>query len=236
MSNLQTVVKWQPWKNGTVKTGPGCWAYPDMLEVGFLASDAEDRTHFAAWCVVSSPLVLGHNISDQTQTSKIWPIITNKQAIDVNQKFAGHPGGLVTSWNLNPDTHVDPSTGACSIFTSFCSPHRWAGSGDHIQYWAKPQPNNSVAILMINNNLLLEHDAHVDLSLVDMHCSLLHPCVVHDIWLGKDLPFKVFSSSCVHMQLNASCILILLSGLRQERFHLTIQNSTLSPLIKVSLS
>jgi hypothetical protein len=27
MSNLQTVVKWQPWK-GVVKTGPGCWAYP----------------------------------------------------------------------------------------------------------------------------------------------------------------------------------------------------------------
>ena len=118
MSNLQTVVKWQPWKNGTVKTGPGCWAYPDMLEVGFLASDAEDRTHFAAWCVVSSPLVLGHNISDQTQTSKIWPIVTNKQAIDVNQKFAGHPGGLVTSWNLNPDTHVG-STGACFIFFYF---------------------------------------------------------------------------------------------------------------------
>jgi len=77
MSNLQTVIKWQPWKNGTVKTGPGCWAYPDMLEVGFLASDAEDRTHFSAWCIVSSPLVLGHNISDQTQTSKIWPIVTN---------------------------------------------------------------------------------------------------------------------------------------------------------------
>ena len=40
--------------------GPGCWGYPDMLEVGvfempargslnFLTS-TETRTHFAAWC------------------------------------------------------------------------------------------------------------------------------------------------------------------------------------------
>ena len=84
-----------------------------MLEVGFLASDAEDRTHFSAWCIVSSPLVLGHNISDQGQTSKIWPIITNEQAINVNQKFAGHPGGLVTSSNLDSDAGADSPTGAC---------------------------------------------------------------------------------------------------------------------------
>jgi hypothetical protein len=83
-----------------------------MLEVGFLANDAEDRTHFSAWCIVSSPLVLGHNISDQTQTSKIWPIVTNQKAIDVNQNFAGHTGGLVTSWNLNSEILVNDPTGA----------------------------------------------------------------------------------------------------------------------------
>ena len=82
-----------------------------MPEVGFLASDAEDRTHFSAWCLVSSPLILGHNIRDQTQTSKIWPIITNEQAISVKQKFAGHPGGLVASWNLHPDADAYSPTG-----------------------------------------------------------------------------------------------------------------------------
>ena len=34
MNNLQTVIKHQPWNNSSqVRTGPGCWAYPDMLEV-----------------------------------------------------------------------------------------------------------------------------------------------------------------------------------------------------------
>ena len=90
------------------------------------------------------------------------------QAVDVNQKWAGHPGGLVASWNLNSDI--------------------LSKSGAQIQYWAKPQPNNAVAILIINNNPVLPHDAKVDLSLVDLFCSSGHPCSVHDIWQNKDLP------------------------------------------------
>ena len=37
LHNLATVDKHQPWHNiSAVRTGPGCWAYPDMLEVGEL--------------------------------------------------------------------------------------------------------------------------------------------------------------------------------------------------------
>ena len=40
IGNLQTVVKHQPWDNASlVRTGPGCWSYPDMLEVGNLAGN-----------------------------------------------------------------------------------------------------------------------------------------------------------------------------------------------------
>ena len=74
----------------------------------------------------------------------------------------------MASWNLNSD--ILSKTGA------------------QIQYWAKPQPNNAVAILIINNNPVLPHDAKVDLSLVDLFCSSGHPCSVHDIWQNKDLP------------------------------------------------
>lgn len=50
---------------------PGCWAYPDMLAVGVTPglhpgetglSYIEARSHFNAWCIVSSPLVLGLDI------------------------------------------------------------------------------------------------------------------------------------------------------------------------------
>ena len=72
--------------NSTMKfrdglSAPGCWSYPDMLQVGVTPhviqdpnnpygyghggvrnptglNEIEGRTHFAAWCIVSSPLVL----------------------------------------------------------------------------------------------------------------------------------------------------------------------------------
>lgn len=70
-----------------------------MLEVGNLASFEEDRAHFGAWCIVSSPLILGFNLSDRATYQRVWPIISNKEAIAVNQNWAGHPGMLVRSWN-----------------------------------------------------------------------------------------------------------------------------------------
>jgi alpha-galactosidase len=45
--NLQTLVPFQDRVEPLSR--PGCWAYPDMLEVGNLASFEEDRAHFGAW-------------------------------------------------------------------------------------------------------------------------------------------------------------------------------------------
>ncbi len=101
---------------------PGCWAYPgtifiiiqlqcvlltmyiilDMLEVGCShgpggendpgLSYVEARTHFGAWCIVSSPLILSHDTMNDTITDEIWPIISNTEAIAVNQAWAGDSG------------------------------------------------------------------------------------------------------------------------------------------------
>ena len=73
---------------------PGAWGYPDMLEVGKLKSPQEDRSHFGAWSIVSSPLVLGFDMSDATIMDKVWPVITNKEVIAVNQAWAGSAGQL----------------------------------------------------------------------------------------------------------------------------------------------
>lgn len=94
-ANLQTVV---PFLSGDVPLArPGCWAYPDMLEVGRLASFEEDRAHFSAWAVTSSPLILGHNLLDKDVADAVWPVISNEEVIAVNQQWAGHPGKLVRS-------------------------------------------------------------------------------------------------------------------------------------------
>ena len=74
---------------------PGCWAHPDMLEVGniqnqynALASDM-DQTHFSAWCVVSAPLILSFDLTNNDTLNAVWDIITNPETIAVSQNWAG---------------------------------------------------------------------------------------------------------------------------------------------------
>ena len=47
--------------------------------------DYEDRSHFGAWCVSSSPLILGLDLTDSEKVDGVWDLITNREAIAVNQ-------------------------------------------------------------------------------------------------------------------------------------------------------
>ena len=116
LRNLQTTVKFANEGNSR----PGCWAYPDMLEVGCQhgpggpqdpgLTHAETRTHFGAWAIVSSPLVLSHDVTNSKVMDAVWPLISNKEAIAINQAWAGHSGSpfaqsnelVVHSWRRNP--------------------------------------------------------------------------------------------------------------------------------------
>ena len=129
--NLQSVIKHQPWDNASaVKTGPGCFAYPDMLEVGNLDSFEEDRSHFGAWCIASAPLILGHDLANEDTNSKIWPIITNKAAIHVSQSFAEgasmHPGGMVREWTATAPPPPAPGPGPTPSPPSGTQMYLWA--------------------------------------------------------------------------------------------------------------
>ena len=62
-----------------------------MLQVGSsLLSEEESRTHFAAWCVSSAPLILGYNLADPDSVSRASPFVTNKAAIAINQVSYPH--------------------------------------------------------------------------------------------------------------------------------------------------
>ena len=92
-----------------------------MLEVGNLASAVEDRSHFAAWAVVSSPLILSFNLSDPRRMDRAWPIISNRALLGVNQRWAGSPGRRVG---------FQPQNG--------------------FQAWAKPMGNLTYAVFLLN--------------------------------------------------------------------------------------
>jgi hypothetical protein len=97
----------------------GCWAYPGYAIYGADAHDNktlnETRTEFGAHVIMSSPLILSIDITDPAtgsatgkpagcptcpnQLDLYWDIIANKEAIAVNQQWAGSVGALIRKWN-----------------------------------------------------------------------------------------------------------------------------------------
>jgi alpha-galactosidase len=64
--------------------GKGFWNDPDMLATGEQGlTIAEQKSHFALWCIMSSPLMLGNDPRVMTKGEK--EILLNKDAIAINQ-------------------------------------------------------------------------------------------------------------------------------------------------------
>ena len=155
---------------------PGCWAYPDMLEIGVRGQNdrsegnlsfTEQRTHLGLWQIISSPLTLSFDLGNATLMDEMWPLITNPEALAVSQSWHGHSGSLAAE-----DTDQ---------------------AGKKWQVYSKPQANGAVAVLMISRaldmgkdlppiDLSLQLSSYVDISGGDPH--------VRDIWNRRDIQIE----------------------------------------------
>ena len=79
--------------------GPGHWNDPDMLEVGnrgwiynepAALTPAENRSHFAIWCMMAAPLILGNDLT--SITPETLAIIKNRDLIAIDQDPLGIQG------------------------------------------------------------------------------------------------------------------------------------------------
>ena len=187
------------------RSGPSCWAYADMLEVGVttpvctakrhargydaaafaeaaakplppVLTQTESRTHFAIWCVLSQPLTLSFNLSDATVMDAVYPIIANAEAIAVNQGWADHPGDAIFA---STDT----------VVLQDCTPI-WAGASNctipAMQIFAKPLPGGRAAVVVANHGVV-PSAAAVDLAKVPGTTCGTGPCAVRDVHAHKDL-------------------------------------------------
>ena len=74
---------------------PGHWNDPDMLEIGNGGmTDDEYRTHMSLWAILAAPLLAGNDLRDMKPA--ILEILTNREAIAVNQDKAGKQGRRVS--------------------------------------------------------------------------------------------------------------------------------------------
>jgi len=191
IGNLNSVGKF----NSRNLSTPGCWAYPDMLEVGCQhgpggAGDpglslAETRTHFGAWAIVSSPLTLSHDVNNDTIMDEIWPIIANKEVIAVSQTYAGYSGGVFqqseTQLLLDEVNHAAMEKSMTERERLTTGPTMSAS----YQYLYKPLSwdGTRTAVLLLNSD---DSTRDLTLALKDVP-GLTGPCQVRDLWAHKDL-------------------------------------------------
>lgn len=71
-------------------SGPDHWNDFDMMEVGNEMNDTEDKSHFAMWCMLASPLFSGNDY--RKMSKETLAILTNKNLIAVNQDKLGIQG------------------------------------------------------------------------------------------------------------------------------------------------
>lgn len=110
--------------------GPGHWNDPDMLVVGMYGkgnvahggcSDSEYRCHFALWCLLASPLMIGCDVRNMNQATR--DILLNREAIAVNQDPLGCQARRIGKVLTEHERH---------------------------EAWAKPLADGSVAVGLFN--------------------------------------------------------------------------------------
>lgn len=205
LSNLASVEKYR----AANQSYPGCWAYPDMLEVGMLDGDgnfglthAETRSHFGAWAIVSSPLVLGHDVNNDTVTDQIWDVISNREAIAINQAYDGDSGGVYAQSNDLVKLSTFP------ISTSI-EAEDYIFEAPAYQYLTKPLGGGDVAVLLMNNadkgaTLVANFQDIPGLICQSQDCH----CLVRDVWSHKTIGV-LYGSYSVHVDSHDSAFLLL---------------------------
>lgn len=195
--NLLSTVHWA--KSGLSR--PGCWAYPDMLEVGCQhgpggASDpglspSETRAHFGAWAIVSSPLTLSMDVNNDTIMDQAWPLISNPEAIAINQAWAGHSGSpFKESWKTILLGHeralVEKGESKEPLPPGGHGPLKWEllpVLAPAWQFYQKPLGSGKVAVLLMNNDSKGQDLTLAFSDVPGLQCQL---CFVRDVWLRQD--------------------------------------------------
>jgi len=163
----------------TVPQPPGAKHHCESATDPCFMNLTEMRSNFGGWSIISNPLVLAMDLRDSATLDKVWPIITNREAIAINQEWSGDSGRL----------HNQSST---LVNVSNC------GSGSPCQQtqwmiWSKALPprktsESRAAVFLLNND---NKAINVSTLLEGVHglgpCGSAG-CSVRSVWDRADLP------------------------------------------------
>ena len=146
-------------------SSPGCFAYADMMTFGVPAfgfeqpaffnncgrrmSEDEARTQFAAFSLLSSPLILGFDTANETERATWAPIVTHPATLAANAVWDGEAGRLVAS-SSSFDTVPVAVGGMCELIQNHTLP-AWVVVGKRLASNADGTTSRFAAILLAGN-------------------------------------------------------------------------------------
>eukprot|EP00483_Globobulimina_turgida_P005747 UN05757 len=172
---------------------PGNWNDPDMLEIGNfpdfegIESKIEiNRAHFSLWCIVSAPLFAGNDLMNMTQIT--LDILTNKDAIDINQHYNdiyNNSGDVITYF----DQYITKEF--MHQYEMECIHNQ-----NQTELWYKPLSFDlgNAAILYLNRDNQTSYNVSVKFKDLPLFIGNTHQypvqCKIFDVW-SKDVQFNV---------------------------------------------
>ena len=117
------------------------WNDPDMLMIGMDGLTPEmNRTHFAMWCMMNSPLMLGMDLRRVQKGDWMYNIIANEKLIALNQDILGVQAKRIKALYKKGTNLVkveNPSTA-------------YSRNNDRLDILAKPLYDGSITVSFIN--------------------------------------------------------------------------------------
>eukprot|EP01084_Bolivina_argentea_P103179 184842_1 len=187
---------------------PGAWTDLDLMEIDIeklkirnendTVRILQNEAHMGLWSIMSSPMIIGMNISNLSST--VFNIISNKYAIDINQNYLNNGGDEIIYFNISNEfrqQYMDLKT----------------KNNNQTQLFYKPMPKivGDGAILYLNKNLSVNYTISLDFKdlplNVNNNTQLQCECI--DIWGNKT--YKATGINELIM-LPSSCTFILLQN------------------------
>jgi hypothetical protein len=135
----------------------------------------QGKAQYAAWCTVSSPLILGFDLGNETEYARWFPVISNQLALRIQSSWAGLAGKMLLAGP--PFTTVVPHGATCEDMKD-------TRSLPSFSVWGKPVSGSTAgakawAITAINSVSTAQH-VSVNLSTLGLENSVVET----DVWTG----------------------------------------------------
>jgi hypothetical protein len=118
------------------------------------------QAQLAGWCTVSSPLILGFDLANETEYNRWWPLLSNQRALGIQSAWAGSAGRLVAQARRNFTTRVPHG---CT-----CEDMKDTRSLPEFTVWSKPLVASGAKVAALVINTRQDQSASISVSFSEL--------------------------------------------------------------------